>query len=90
MKRVIPAYRNLTEILQDAIDKERDAEEFYREAAELAPSTEVRDFLLNLASMERDHFDMLSKTLESLNADRQVMDGILSSYDESIEEGEDD
>ena len=80
MKRVIPEYKTLAEVLQDAIDKESDAEEFYREAAEMAPSTEVRAFLLEMAVMEREHFDMLTRQLASLRADQQVMNGILSSY----------
>ncbi|MBL0176458.1 MAG: hypothetical protein IPP94_14540 [Ignavibacteria bacterium] len=81
MKRVIPAYKTLVEVLQDAIDKESDAEEFYREASEMAQSTDVRVFLLEMAVMEREHFNMLSKKLESIRADQQVMNGILSSFD---------
>jgi rubrerythrin len=84
MKRVIPAYKNLVDVLQDAIDKEADAEQFYTEASEMAQTPEVRQFLLELAAMERQHFVMLSEKLEEMKADRQVMDGILSSYDEEI------
>ena len=80
MQRVIPEYKTLVEVLQDAIDKESDAGEFYREAAEMAQSTDVRNFLLEMAAMEQEHFDMLTRKLASLRADQQVMNGILSSY----------
>ncbi len=85
MKRVIPEYKTLVDVLQDAIDKEADAEQFYREASDLALNAEVRDFLLEMSRMERDHFVMLSQRLESLKADQTVMDGILSSFDEEPE-----
>jgi rubrerythrin len=86
MKRVIPEYKTLVDVLQDAIDKEADAEQFYREASDLALNAEVRDFLLEMSRMERDHFVMLSQRLESLKADQTVMDGILSSFDEKPEQ----
>ncbi len=82
MKRVIPAYKSLVDILQDAIDKENDAEQFYTEAAELAQNAEVKEFLLDMAAMEKEHALMLARRLDSLRADQTVIDGILSSYDE--------
>lgn len=86
MKRVIPEYTALIDILQDAIDKEVDAKRFYIEAAELAQTTDIRDFLLDMAEMEQGHADMLAQKLESLKSDQTVMDGILSSFDDEPEE----
>ena len=83
MKRVIPEYKNLVDIIQDAIDKEGDAEEYYRQAAERAHTAEVKDFLLGLARMEKEHHDQLAAMLEKLRAEKTVMDGILSSYGET-------
>jgi len=85
MIRIIPEYKSLAEILQDAITKESDAEQYYLEAAEIAQQIEVREFLLEMATMERDHFNMLSTKLESLQAEQSAMAGILSSYDESAD-----
>ncbi len=82
MKRVIPNYQNLLDVLQDAVDKERDAEFFYREASELASDPEIRDFLLNLSRMEAEHHAMLLRRLDMLKADQNAVDGILSSFDE--------
>lgn len=80
MKRVIPTYKNLVDILQDAADQERDASDYYAEAAELAQDPDVKEFLMDLAKMEEDHHRMLIEKLESLKADQGVMDGILASY----------
>ncbi len=90
MKRVIPEYASLEDILQDAIDKENDARQFYTEAAGLAQAADVRDFLLEMAEMEKGHADMLARKLESLKSDKTVMNGILSSFDDDpeIEKGE--
>jgi len=90
MKRVIPEYSSLEDILQDAIDKENDARQFYTEAAGLAQAAEVREFLLEMAEMEKGHADMLARKLESVKSDKTVMSGILSSFDDDpeIEKGE--
>ena len=85
MKRVIPEYSSLEDILQDAIDKEIDAKQFYTEAAGLAQAAEVKDFLLGMAEMEQGHADMLARKLESLKSDKTVMDGILSSFNDEAE-----
>jgi rubrerythrin len=86
MKRIIPTYKNLVDILQDAIDQEHDASEYYTEAAELAQDPDVKQFLMDLARMEEDHHRMLIDKLESLKADQQVMDGILASYSDPEED----
>lgn len=80
MKRVIPSYKNLVDVLQDAIDQEHDASQYYSEAAELAEDPELRKFLKELAVMEEEHQRMLTEKLESMKADQRVMNGILSSY----------
>ena len=85
MKRVIPSYKSLVDILQDAVDKENDAEQYYLEAAALAHTAEVKEFLFEMSRMERDHSVQLSKQLETLRAEQTAINGILSSYDENPE-----
>ncbi|MFZ1730768.1 MAG: ferritin family protein [Bacteroidota bacterium] len=85
MKRVIPEYSTLEDIIQDAIDKEIDAQQFYAEAAALAQAAGIREFLLDMADMEQGHADMLARKLESIKSDKTVMDGILSSFDDEPE-----
>ena len=85
MKRVIPEYSTLEDIIQDAIDKEKDAFRFYTEAAAMAQTEDVRVFLLEMAAMEKEHAEMLARKLESIRSDMTVMDGILSSFDDEAE-----
>ncbi|MCZ7555402.1 MAG: hypothetical protein M5R41_03230 [Bacteroidia bacterium] len=82
MKRIIPEYTALIDIIQDALDKEKDAQAFYLEAADMAQAAEVRDFLLEMAEMERSHTELLSRKLEALKSNQVVMDGILSSFED--------
>ena len=41
MKRVIPEYTALVDIIQDALDKEKDARDFYLEAADMAQAVQT-------------------------------------------------
>ena len=82
MKRVIPEYTALVDIIKDALDKEKDARDFYLEAADMAQAAEVRDFLLEMAEMEKSHVDLLTRKLEMLKSDKTVMEGILSSFED--------
>ncbi|MBN1448775.1 MAG: hypothetical protein JXA28_12665 [Bacteroidetes bacterium] len=86
MKRVIPEYTTLEDILQDAIDKENDAREFYLAAAGLAQAAGIRDFLLEMADMEKGHAELLTRKLDSVRSDQTVIDGILSSFDDEPEQ----
>ena len=81
MTPTIPEYRSLVEVLQDAILKENDAEQFYLDAMPLARTDEVREFLIQMAGMENEHSRLLNAKLESLKAEQHSIDGILSSYD---------
>ncbi|MDX9759011.1 MAG: ferritin family protein [Bacteroidota bacterium] len=85
MKRVIPEYTSLEDIIQDAIDKEKDAHRFYTEAAEQAQTADIREFLLEMAEMEKGHAELLARKLESVRSDQAVFDGILSSFDDEAE-----
>ena len=86
MKRVIPEYKTLVDILQDAVDKERDAERYYLEAAGVAQDEKVKRFLVELAEMEKEHAVRLGQMLDQIRADQTVIDGILSSYGDKAEE----
>ncbi|MBR9977480.1 MAG: hypothetical protein KFH87_05280 [Bacteroidetes bacterium] len=85
MKRVIPEYSSLVDIIEDAIIKEKDAWRFYTEAAEMAPTDDIREFLLEMAAMEKEHVTLLTNKLETLRSDNTVMEGILSSYNPEAE-----
>lgn len=71
MKHVIPAYQDLFDVLQDAVDKEKDAERFYREAAERTDDPDISAFLFDLAKMEGQHYILLKEKLEALKEKKQ-------------------
>ncbi len=64
----------LVSILDGAIESEIESEQKYLRAAELACDTRVRDFLISLAEMEREHKELLTKQLEELRAQMKVVD----------------
>jgi rubrerythrin len=81
VKRIIPEYTALVDIIQDALDKEKDAQAYYLEAADMAQAAEIRDFLLEMAAMEKEHVDLLTRKLEALRSNQIAMNGILSSFE---------
>ncbi|MCL4511263.1 MAG: hypothetical protein M1470_09375 [Bacteroidetes bacterium] len=60
-------------ILEEAIESEIESEEKYLHAAEIACDTRVRDFLISLAKMEREHKELLTTQLEELRAQMAVV-----------------
>ena len=66
MKQVIPAYADIFDVLEDAVDQERDAERFYRQAAERTDDEDIKQFLLDLSAMEAEHYRQLTAKLEML------------------------
>lgn len=60
-------------ILEEAIESEIESEERYLHAAEIACDTRVRDFLIFLAKMEREHKELLTKQHEELKAQMTVV-----------------
>lgn len=64
----------LISILEDAIASEIESEQKYMRASELACDTRVRDFLISLAKMESEHKELLTKQLQELRAQAEVVD----------------
>jgi len=80
---------NIDEILQMAIQIERNGGKFYRLAADMTADTEVRKSLLMLASMEDDHettFETLREKgdLDGFDLD---LDGQAAAYLQAVADG---
>ena len=58
--------RSMEEILRTAIEREADSFDYYHSAALQADEPELREFLLGLAQMEKDHARHLREELEKL------------------------
>ena len=58
--------RSMEDILRVAIEREADSYDYYHQAALEAEEPELREFLLGLAEMEKDHSRRLKEELEKL------------------------
>lgn len=58
--------RSMEDILRTAIEREADSYDYYHGAAMEAADPELREFLLGLAEMEKDHSRRLREELEKL------------------------
>jgi rubrerythrin len=67
-KRETPEARTLVQILEEAIENERDSYEYYAEAARHSGKPSVKRMFLSLAEMEKGHFAELNKQLDYVKA----------------------
>ncbi len=81
-QRKAKAFKSIEEILEAAMLDEKDAAQFYRDAADMTPDTDLKQFLLKLAEMEVGHFQSLEKKLEDCRAQNFCACAILASFDE--------
>jgi len=58
--------RSMEEILRTAIEREADSYDYYHDAAMQASDAGLRDFLQELADMEKEHSRRLREELEKL------------------------
>ena len=80
----IPEFSTIEEILEYAMNEERDAYDYYLTAAERIADPEMKKFLLHLAEMEIDHYKVLKRKLEEYQANCFSSKGIMSSFHEDM------
>jgi rubrerythrin len=80
----IPEFSTIEEILQYAIQEEKDAYDYYMEASERIADPDMKRFLLKLASMEIEHYNTLKEKLEECRANHFCSEGIMSSFSEEF------
>lgn len=73
-------FGSIEEILEFAVNEEKDAEQFYLEASKKASDPDLKQFLKKLAAMEREHFLILQAKLEECRATNFSCKGILDSF----------
>ena len=83
MLKPVQKYSSCDALLVDAIRDEKEAAEWYTEAARITDNPEVRTLLNRLAEMETHHTRDLTLCLESLRSQQCVQDGILASFGET-------
>ena len=57
---------NAIEVLEIALDMEKDGQEFYTKAAEIVKEKRVKSFLLELAKWEAKHYELFSEIKEKI------------------------
>ena len=75
-------FDTIEDILNYAITEEKDAYFFYKNSADKMTDPDLKKFLLGLAKMEMEHYNILKKKLEKCNANSFCHHGILSSFHE--------
>jgi len=63
----------IVSILEEAIRSEAESEEKYLHAAGFACEVNVRDLLISLAAMEREHKERLTRELDELRAQMTIV-----------------
>ena len=76
----INEFNSIEEILEFAVNEEKEAEEYYLAAADRTPDPQLKEFLVRLAAMEKEHFLMLKAKLEECRANNFTCKGILNSF----------
>ncbi len=75
-------FETIEDILNYDITEEKDAYFFYKNSANKMADPDLKKFLLALAKMEMEHYNILKKKLEECNANSFCHHGILSSFHE--------
>ncbi len=76
-------FSSIEEILTYAMNEEQDAYDYYIAAANRTADPELKTFLIELAEMEVDHYNILKKKLEECKANEFCFSGIRSSFDDN-------
>ncbi|NQU67358.1 MAG: hypothetical protein HQ510_05390 [Candidatus Marinimicrobia bacterium] len=79
-----PQFSSIENILEFAMKEEQDAYKYYTEAASQIADEDMKKFLIHLAKMEIDHYNVLKKKLEEYKANQFSTEGILASFDEDL------
>jgi rubrerythrin len=67
-KKETPEARTLVQILEEAIERERDSYDYYADAARQSGKPSVKRMFLHLAEMEKGHFAELNRQLDYVKA----------------------
>ena len=82
IKEVIPDYKSLPEILEEAIQHEEESNAFYLAAAERTQNPELQRFLRHLAAVELDHKQQLHEQLEMVRSENAMVNDLLYAFGE--------
>lgn len=79
-KKNIPQFSSCEEIIQYAMNEEKNAQNFYLKTSEQMSDPDLKRCLLKLAEMEEEHYETLKNELELYKAIHFCTRGIMSSF----------
>jgi rubrerythrin len=74
----------LTEAVKDAIEKEKEAQKFYQEAADMVDKEAIKEFFLELKHDEIGHEKMLMRVLEEMRSGQMTIGNIREVSEDSL------
>ena len=77
---IIPEFKNLVEILEEAVLHEQESHDYYLEAAERTQDPELQRFLQHLAEVELTHKTSLEEKLEMVRAGQDMVNDLIYSF----------
>jgi rubrerythrin len=77
----VKVFRSITEVLECAIKKEKDVHDYFCRCADEVGDPKVKDYLLKIALDEKDHLNRLQDHLSEVNAQIEVDQAIMESYE---------
>jgi rubrerythrin len=79
---IIPEFKSLEEILEEAILHEQESHDYYLEAAERTRNADLKRFLQHLAEVELRHKTDLQEKLDMLRNEQALANDLLYSFGE--------
>lgn len=74
-------YRSVTEVIENAIQKEEDVRAYFSRCAAEVSEPNVKSYLLTIAQHEEDHLNRLKDHLTDIKAQLEVDQAIMESYE---------
>ncbi len=81
-KEIIPDYKSLPEILEEAIRHEEESHTYYLAAAERAGNPDLQRFLRHLAQLELTHKQQLQEQLDLARSENAMVNDLLYAFGE--------
>ena len=81
-KGIIPDFKSLEEILEEAILHEQESHDYYLEAAERTRNADLKRFLQHLAEVELQHKTDLQEKLEMVRNEQALVNDLLYAFGE--------
>jgi rubrerythrin len=77
---IIPEFKSLVEILEEAVTHEQESHDFYLEAAKRTQDPDLQRFLRHLAEVELTHKADLEERLEIIRTGQDMVNDLIYAF----------